>query len=136
MPPKRVRNLTFFDFFILGRRKHRITKNLHTELKVAVRTCEGKAIHGIHRKVSTYLRVSTRIFLSHEWARTEGRASQFTLMPCGVELSHADGADLRGTTCEAKFLCISVIFVCNFSCGGGLLNSYLVNLLTKVVSSE
>ena len=77
--------------------------NFHTELKVAVRTCEGKAIHGIHRKVSTYLRVSTRIFLSHEWARTEGRASQFTLMPCGVELSHADGADLRGTTCGAKF---------------------------------
>ena len=41
----------------------------HAELKVAVRTCEGKAIHGIHRKVSTYLHVSTRIFLSHEWAR-------------------------------------------------------------------
>ena len=67
----------------------------------------------MHRKVSTYLRVSTRIFLSHEWARTEGRASQFTLMPCGVELFHADGADFRRTTCEAKFLCISVISVCN-----------------------
>ena len=39
------------------------------------------------------MRVSTRIFLSHEWARTEGRASQFSLMPCGVELFHADGAD-------------------------------------------
>ena len=34
-------------------------------------------------------------------------------MPCGVELSHADGADFRRTTCEAKFLCISVISVCN-----------------------
>ena len=33
MPPKRVRNLTFFDFFILGKRKHRIAKNLHTESK-------------------------------------------------------------------------------------------------------
>ena len=43
--PKRVRNLTFFDFFILGKRKHRMTQNLHTELKVAVRTCEGKAMH-------------------------------------------------------------------------------------------
>ena len=38
---------------------------LHTELKVAVRTCEGKAMHG---KTSTDWRVSTRIFLSHEWA--------------------------------------------------------------------
>ena len=28
---------------------------LHTELKVAVRTCEGKAMHRKHRKVSTYL---------------------------------------------------------------------------------
>ena len=41
--------------------------NFHTELKVAVRTCEGKAIHGIHRKVSTYLQVSARMFFSHEW---------------------------------------------------------------------
>ena len=39
-----------------------LREEFHTELKVAVRTCEGKAIHGIHRKVSTYLRVSTRIF--------------------------------------------------------------------------
>ena len=45
MPAKRVINLTFFDFFILGKLKHRIAKNLHTELKVAVRTCEGKAMH-------------------------------------------------------------------------------------------
>ena len=34
-----------------------VTKFFHTE------------IHGKHRKVSTYWRVSTRIFLSHEWAR-------------------------------------------------------------------
>ena len=34
-------------------------------------------------------------------------------MPCGVELSHADGADFLRTTCEANFLCISVISVCN-----------------------
>ena len=55
-------------------------------------------------RICAYLLV---FFLSHEWARTEGRASQFTLMPSGVELSHADGADLRGTTCGAKF-CVSV----------------------------
>ena len=82
--------------------------NFHTELKVAVRTCEGKAIH---RNTQKSLHVFARIysyFLSHEWARTEGRASQFTLMPSGVELSHADGADLRGTTCGAKFC----VFLC------------------------
>ena len=45
-----------------------LREEFHTELKVAVRTCEGKAIHGIHRKVFTYLHVSARIFLSHEWA--------------------------------------------------------------------
>ena len=33
-----------------------LREEFHTELKVAVRTCEGKAIHGIHRKVFTYLR--------------------------------------------------------------------------------
>ena len=42
-----------------------LREEFHTELKVAVRTCEGKAIHGIHRKVSTYLQVSARMFFSH-----------------------------------------------------------------------
>ncbi len=53
----------------VARRLRRTTGNFaplreefHAELKVAVRTCEGKAIHGIHRKVSTYLHVSVRIF--------------------------------------------------------------------------
>ena len=67
----------YFCLFVkkVARRLRRTTQNFaplreefHTELKVAVRTCEGKAIHGIHRKVSTYLQVSARIFLSHEWA--------------------------------------------------------------------
>jgi hypothetical protein len=35
-----------------------LREEFHTELKVAVRTCEGKAIHEIHRKVSAYLHVS------------------------------------------------------------------------------
>ena len=72
------------DYTQKGHNALRGGEGSHTELKVAVRTCEGKAIHGKHRKVSTYLRVSTGSFLSHEWARTEGRASPFALMPCGA----------------------------------------------------
>ena len=34
--------------------------NLHTELKVAVRTCEGKAIHGTHRTHTAWVIVSRR----------------------------------------------------------------------------
>ena len=49
----------------------------HTELKVAVRTCEGKAIHGIHGILSTYWHVSSRNF----WT-TNGH--EFALMPCGA----------------------------------------------------
>ena len=63
-PPSEL-EISLFLIFILGSRSHRIAKKLHTELKVAVRTCEGKAIHGIHRKVSTYLQVSARMFFSH-----------------------------------------------------------------------
>ena len=36
---------------------------LHTELKVAVRTCEGKAIHGISQ--NNRLHVFTRIYTEH-----------------------------------------------------------------------
>ena len=57
------------EFVLLSISSHAKAKILsggaHTELKVAVRTCEGKAIHGIHR------------------------------MPCGALLSHADGAEIR-----------------------------------------
>jgi hypothetical protein len=84
-------------------------------------------IHGTHRILSTYWHVSSRIFLNHEWARTEGRASQFTLMPCGaisvsseevvgssepcgVELFHADGADFRRSM-RSKILCVPWISV-------------------------
>ena len=63
-PPSEL-EISLFLIFIRGSRSHRIAKKLHTELKVAVRTCEGKAIHGIHRKVSTYLQVSARMFFSH-----------------------------------------------------------------------
>ena len=75
----------------------------HTELKVAVRTCEGKAIHGRHRispRICAYL-------LVFFWTTNE---HEFTLMPCGALWSHADGADFRKSM-RSKF-CAFLCFLC------------------------
>ena len=60
-PPSEL-EISLFLIFYTWQPLAQNSEKMHTELKVAVRTCEGKAMHGIHRKVSTYLRVSTRIF--------------------------------------------------------------------------
>ena len=49
---------------------------LHTELKVAVRTCEGKAIHGISQ--NNRLHVFTRIYTEHHSRKdAKGRGDLF-----------------------------------------------------------
>ena len=47
-----------------------------------------------------------------KWSYTE--STEQHRMPCGVELSHADGADIRRSM-RSEILCFSVLSVCNIS---------------------
>ena len=133
MPPKRVRNLTFFDFFILGKRSHRIAKNLHTDTgwhrilclteghiflltqrrKVSQSVCAVlRRLRAIiftrnPRNPQKSLHVFACIYSYFFWA-TNGH--EFSLMPCGALLFHADGADLRRSM-RSKILCVPWISV-------------------------